>query len=557
MLIDPADMVAMALWGRGLAKSSNVEWTAIGEGALIGYGYVGYVCGTQQQADEHVAEIQKRLESDAVSEHYPGLSRPKISEHGNQYGWRQNFLLTASGWAIRPIGLNTKFRGGRVGDLRPTMLIFDDLDEIDDSLSVTDKKIARISGSILPAGTENTVVLVAQNPIHKNSVVNQIYTRRIDVLADRTIIGGKLIPSFEEIDIQTRQTPTGPRNVIVSAKPTWEHLNLRAAQVFLGRSGLERFKSEYQHDFSGVEQKRVIPEFDEAIHVISWSQFEAVFGCRYIPKHWYREVGHDIGYTREHLSSWSFVATSAMNSKIPNLKFLYRGLNFTEPLLDDMAAAVVEILKPDPGAERYFDERDLISKWKMSHEKKGERMTYRAKYQLPFTAVDFSKSDGISQWRHFLRADHTIKHPFLEDEKLDDGRYLLGCPAYYYIVDDDQQAVARDDAGLLNHRREVLNWEYRKSVQTDTGLSVEQPVKAFDDAADSQRMITCTWGPNATELTPAEEQEEALPAHAKIETIAKVEDDQTRSQLLLARRAAVQKYEDDKRKKEYGWRKLT
>lgn len=519
--LDDDELVALALWGRGLAKSSNVEWSAIGEGALIGTGYVLYVSGTQEQAEEHVTEIQKRLESEAVAKYYPGLGKPKISEHGNQYGWRQNFLLTESGWAIRPIGLKTSVRGGRVHDLRPTMIIFDDIDEVDDSLTVIERKITRISGSIIPSGTPDTLKLVAQNPIHKNSVVNQIYTRKIDVLSERTTIGGKAIKSFNNLQIETRQTKDGPRNIIVTAEPAWEHLDIRAAQRFLNDSGKERFLSEYQHDFSGVDQRRVIPEFDEAVHVITWDQFEAVFGVPYIPYNWLREAGHDIGYTRGHLSSWTFVATSGKNTEYPNLKFVYRGLNFCEPLLDNMALAVLEMVSPE--------ERKKIVRWKMSHEKKGERDTYRMKYGLTFKACEFGKTDGIPEWRHYLRCDHSQPHPFYDDELLSDevvidgvvkkATWLIGCPAMFYVIGGDQrQFSAINDSGdkdLVIHRQQVVNWEYRRSVETDTGLSVEQPVKAREDSCDSTRMVTSGWGPGAASLTDEEAIDEVLPLPIK------------------------------------------
>jgi len=545
------DLVFFAIWARGFGKTSNAEWCAIAEGALIGSGYVLYVSGTAVQAEGHVASIRSRLESEEITKYYPALSNPKIGEHGNQHGWGKEFLKTDSGWSIRPVGLDQNIRGVKEGDMRPTLIILDDIDDVNDSPHVVDQKIRKITGSILPTGTAYTRKIFAQNLIHRNSVLNLAFTRKRDLLQRRIVKGP--YPAFQDLQIEVDSTPAGPINRITAGRPTWPGIDMQEVQRFLDDSGRDLFLAEYQHDFSGVDQKRVIPEYDETIHIITWSQFEKVFGVRYIPEHWLREVGHDIGYTKEHLSSWSFVATSAKNSPFPNLKFLYRGLNYCEPLLDDMAADVIRILQPDYSVGRRFDEKECITRWKMSHEKKGERMTYQQKYKLPFTPVDFSKSDGISQWRHYLRCDHKLKHPFMDDYQASaDSPWSIGRPSLYYIVDDDQVTMPRNDAGLANHRRELLNWEMRRSVETDTGYSKEQPVKARDDAADSFRMITASWGPGALELTPAEQQEVDLPDPYKIENIAKASP-LAQQQLYMARMAEIQAQKDKKAQAQGDW----
>ena len=52
----------------------------------------------------------------------------------------------------------------------------------------------------------------------------------------------------------------------------------------------------------------------------------------------------------------------------------------------------------------------------------------------------------------------------------------------------------------------------RDTVQlTDSGLQVEQPVKAFEDTCDSTRFITAEWGPRAAPMTYQEKVEAAMP----------------------------------------------
>jgi len=511
------ESVFLAVWSRGGGKSSNVEWAAIAEGALIGNGYVLYISGTQALAESHVASVRERIESERVARDYPHLSSPRIGRFGNRYGWRQDVLVTASGWAIRPIGLDVGVRGGRIGETRPTLIILDDVDDFKDSPGVVEKKLETISRSIIPAGAAGTIILGAQNLIHRNSVFNQIVTRKTGVLGRRIVSGP--FPAFENLLIDRVSDDSGPRDVITAGVPTWADMDLQTCQKFLDDSGREAFLAEYQHDFSAIEEGRVIPEYDEALHVITWSQFQAVYGCRFIPQHWERDVGLDIGFTEDHLSAWTWIATSAQNSKVPGLRFRYRGMTFVAPLVDVMAEAAKREMDPDAAAGRYYDERPLIKRWRMSHEAKGARDTMRIKHGLPFIAGKSGKTDGVDQWRHYLRIDKTKPHPFLADEKLADGTYRLGLPGFFDIVADDQMFAPRDDRGLKLHREQLLAWRWRPVQLTASGLQIEQPVKAFEDTCDSTRFITAEWGPQARPLTKQERIEEAIPEHQRYEAL--------------------------------------
>lgn len=489
----------LAIWARGFAKSSSVEWAAIAEGALIGKGYVLYVSGTQALAEGHVTAIRERLESEEVGRYYPHLTNPKVGKHGNQFGWRQDFLITSGGWAIRPLGLDVGVRGGRVGDLRPTLIIFDDIDDHADSPLVVQNKLETIARSIIPAGTRDTVILGAQNLIHRNSVFNQILTRKTSVLSRRIVSGP--FPAFEGLEIEARQTEQGPRNIITEGSPTWEDFDLAACQKFLNDSGREAFLAEYQHDFSASEQGRVIPEYDESLHVITWSQFACIFGERRIPAHWFCECGHDVGFTASHLSAWTFIATSAENASLPGLRFRYRGLTYSGIGVDEQAEAVRAAILPG----------EQVRRWRMSHEALSERKTYREKYGFNFQACDSGKTAGVSQWRHFLRVDRSKPHPFHDDEEIAEGVYRLGFPGWFDIVDDDQFLAPRDDRGLATHRRQTVGWRYRPDVMGVGGLSKNEPLKADEDSVDSTRMITATWGPTSTPLTESEAIDAELP----------------------------------------------
>lgn len=518
------ELVFLALWARGFGKSTHAEWAAIAEGALIGSGYVLYVSGTQALADGHVAAIREHLEGEAIASYYPGLADPAIGKHGNQRGWRQDFLQTKNGWAIRPIGLDVGVRGGRVGDQRPTLIIFDDVDSHEDSPLVIEKKLATISRSIIPAGGPDTIILGPQNLIHRNGVFNQIYTRKTSILARRIVSGPH--PAFHGLELEHSQTDHGPRWLITGGTPTWPDLDRAACQKFLDDSGREAFLAEYQHDFSAIEQGRVLPEYDERVHVITWSQFAAKFGQARIPEHWQREVGHDVGFTQGHLSAWTWVACAAANSGLAGRMFRYRGRTFSEVSVDDQAEAVRAVLeaagewlRPDRHDVAGQPRKNLIQSWQMSHEALSERKTYKAKYGFPFVACKSGKTDGLQQWRHYLRVDRKQPHPFHADEQLPDGTYRLGAPAWFDVVADAQLLEPRDDAGLKIHRQQARDWKYAPDRLSVTGLAETLPFKNEEDTCDSTRMVTARWALNAAPLTYAEKLEQAIPEPYRYETL--------------------------------------
>lgn len=507
--MDLEDLTYFAIWGRGLGKSTNAEWLAIAEGCLIGKGFVLYVSGTAEQAEAHVEAIRDRLETEGELQRlYPGMKKPAgkggfMGEH-KQYGWRQDYLMTANGWAVRPVGLDKAIRGWKRGDTRVSLIVLDDIDDDDDSPEVILKKERRIAKKILPMGTARTKVVFAQNLIHSNSVLNRMHTRETDILALRK--GDTPIKSFESIEIEHQQTIRGPRNVIVSGTPTWPFLDLAECQSFLDRSGRDGFLAEYQHDFSGEHHDRVLPEYDDRIlktHLASWGQFEALYGINRIPSEWSCDVGLDLGYTTGHLTAWTFLAKVPDGWPLAGSIFRYRGCVFENTSLNTMEPQVKARMWPNENLQR---------EW-ISHEKRGERLTL-VELGWHFWPCESGKNDGIAQWRHYLTPDHSKPHPFHKDEKTEEGIWRIGCPAWFDLVVPSQFEVRdmKDDLGLKTHRDQAYKWKMRPVEETKSGMTVEQPMKAREDTCDSTRMCTVSFGPVDKPMTQAQKLAAAIPA---------------------------------------------
>lgn len=501
-------------WSREVGKSTHVEWSCIAEGALLKSGYVIYLASKLSQAVDHVAAIRDRIESEKVAELYPWIGSPKIGTHKNRFGWGQEFLMTRGGWAIRPVGADVAMRGGKAINIRPSLIVIDDYDELGDSPHVVEHKENMLTRAILPMGNASTRVLVPQNPIHANSVVNRMLTGASLALAIRTVFGeinedGSLsnrpVSAVKGLVYEVRQADEGPYCVITQGESNWPGITVKDWESTLNRVSPEAFKAEYQHDMTVAQEERVLPEYDDRnlrLHVITWSQYEAKYGMRRIPSDWPCDAGLDIGYTGAHKSAWTFTTKVPQAYELAGAIFRYRGRTFTGIGIDEQAIAIRASLWPDEDVQMHL----------MSHEKLGERMVLNSKHGWHFNPCDSAKTAGIAQWRHFLRPDKSQPHPFHRDEKGLDGLWKLGRPAWFDIVADDQFIHPIDDYGLKRHRDGAFNWRSVPIKLTDKGLTVEQPAKMDDDENDSTRMILVRFGPMDKAMTPAQRVQSVIPS---------------------------------------------
>ena len=250
----------VAILARGGAKSTNAELAAVAVGARRLRAYGLYVCGTQEQADDHVANVAALLESATLSDYYPSLTERAVGKFGNIKGWRRNRLRTASGFTLDALGLDTAARGIKVDDDRPGFIVIDDIDSENDTPLTTEKRIRALTKKVLPAGAQNLAVLAVQNLIHADSVFSQLADGRADFLADREMIGP--IKAINDLTYEARDG----RWILTGGTPTWAGQDLQRCQEMVDDSGLEAFLSEAQHDVSilsgGYFQKEWFPIVD-------------------------------------------------------------------------------------------------------------------------------------------------------------------------------------------------------------------------------------------------------------------------------------------------------
>lgn len=234
---DPRPFVG--IWPRGGGKSTGAELGTAALGLREKRTYVLYVRDTQDRADDSVSNVGALLE-------HVGVER-RVNKYGHSRGWKRNRLRAANGFTVDALGLDVAGRGVKLENQRPDVIIFDDIDGRHDSLQQTEKKIATITDSLLPAGTDNAAVIFIQNLIIPSGVASRLADGRADFLSGRIVSGPH--PAVEGLVTELGAWPNGrPRYVITGGAPTWRGQDLAACQRLLDRIGLSAFLRECQHD---------------------------------------------------------------------------------------------------------------------------------------------------------------------------------------------------------------------------------------------------------------------------------------------------------------------
>lgn len=199
-------------------------------------------CESQEQADDHVANVAGMLEGDRYGERYPQAAARMVGKYGNSRGWRRNRLRTASGLTVDAIGLDTAARGVKLDESRPDLLIFDDIDGKLDTPATTHKKIVTLTHTLIPAGSDAPAVLAVQNIVIPDGIFARLADGRAEFLADRIVSGPH--PAITNLTYEQRDG----RTILTGGEPTWPAIDLTVCQSQVDEMGITAFLAEKQHD---------------------------------------------------------------------------------------------------------------------------------------------------------------------------------------------------------------------------------------------------------------------------------------------------------------------
>lgn len=231
----------IVIWGRGQAKSSTAELIVSRLEQKLTRRFCLYVSGTGEQAAEHVQAIATYLEQRGV--------KPAVGVTNQNKAWSQTKLTTENGFHVVGVGLQSRsLRGIKRDQYRPDLIVFDDLDNVDDTPERVQKMIGHLLNTILPAGSTDVAVLGIQNLIHDNGIFAKLARDEADFLLDRQ--QGQPIPAVLGLEVEERQNAHGrTMYVITGGEPTWPGgQSLETCQAQINRWGYRTFLREAQHD---------------------------------------------------------------------------------------------------------------------------------------------------------------------------------------------------------------------------------------------------------------------------------------------------------------------
>lgn len=266
----------VSVWSREGAKSTSAEAAVTSLAARRKRKYALYVCSQQTQADDHVQNIGDMMTGVRIAEDYPLLADRAVGAYGPR-SWRRSRLQSAIGFTVDALGLDTAMRGVKLGRERPDLIILDDIDDVTDSAYLTGQKRLRITRSLLPAGSGDTMVIAIQNLILRGGIFDRLVHGTAGFLQNAIVQGP--IPALRDCVIEK----VDGKDRITRGAPTWpQGQSVAVCQAYIDRYGEEAFRAECQHEvllLSGLVHGKFSPGVHRWREELSYPRFTRMVGA--------------------------------------------------------------------------------------------------------------------------------------------------------------------------------------------------------------------------------------------------------------------------------------
>jgi hypothetical protein len=546
------------IWPRRCGKTTSGQLAIAAVGALKKRHYGWLLSRTQAQANQKLLTIRQaigRMGSEYITA-YPHMAKAR-TEDGQNLGWNTTRLICSdsrgSDFIVEAIGFDMAVRGANIDFQRPDFIMPDDVDSLHDSIHVTEKNIETFTKSILPAGTNDKVVLGLQNLIHRDSIFSQVADGRAKFLMNRFVSGP--YPAIEgEFKYEERETLRGPRYFILSGNATWpEGFGLEACEKELNDSGPAAFESECQHNVTHVHEDSTFREFNPVYHCITVSEFMRYYVGNKAHSYNLRRLdvpfdkdglaarlslprgdcamAHDWGNNIKHPVALRWLWRPGEGVPLSDSVFFIREQCWptfpTYPRLEDDPRATpsyrqvhVAILQVEKGLglkSRWDSDVPCIQFRLNSHERPEAAVAYYRDHtdleSLMFDQIDTREAkEGILHLQELQHIDYDQAHPFRVDPRsvkdvpehlcricgwYHTGSHLKGRPRALYVVADGQGELYVDKFGKLAVKPAIdelgqarTRWEYPRHRPRETADGEEKgAAKKDDDIIDTDRAL--------------------------------------------------------------------
>lgn len=481
-------------WSRGHMKSTIAKRVAVIDAVVSLYygvpGYCLYVSGTDGKTEKHALSIGQLLKSAVIQKHAPLLAQVKRDEEGGKsLGWKATFFYTAANYVFHFGSLQQGLAGGNVDDIRPTLIVLDDIDDRKDSIVQSESNFTKLTTEILPMGMVGTLTLWAQNLVSRYASRYKIHKGQARVLTNRTPASQKLIPAVIGLKTEPRKVKGGQvQDVIIAGEPTWPFFGLKQCQDELNRMGLPAFLRECQHEVEQSTEGLMFNKYDDAVHVISYSEFSAVFGSLNARKSWNKWLFNDWARTKTkfHANVAGELCVSSKNAPFGygGMTFLFNPMSFPpnstpEDVAERMLSNYAVDVEMKDGTRKTWAQlrsdtlrrvdvamhtktvrekieferavladivpqyaRKVFKDWNvlggaMSHSEDTVREIYRKVFALSLSPSNPEKFDSIDDINRAMMVDYNEPHPFRP--------FQLGYTRWFIVVPDNPNPDQRDE----------------------------------------------------------------------------------------------------------------
>lgn len=557
------EFVYFPTWARGNGKTSLLRRMLIVDALLTyAYGQKGYALipgGTKAKIRGSSISLEKMLHDPMIQKYCPPLSKVETNVYGRSRGWTADFLSTQAGYVFHFIGLDEGVAGANVDNVRPTAIFPDDIDSREDSPVISETRFRVFTSEILPTRTANTLVFWAQNLISRYSVRYRVESQQERILTNRRV--SESVPAVRGLITEQRTVNGIVKDVVVAGNPTWRKWNLGRIQDEIDTYGLEAFKREMQHEVESDKEGLILYNYNDDVHVISQSEFDAVYG-KDAWLSWRKKPGNDWARTKtdKHANVATWLTVSSQESELPNFTFLMHPMSFpADTAPEDVAERLLTCLSPyayTEGGKKVpwselrkqllkrinadshtktvaekiaYEHGELarvipkytkpllykcnVQQGDMSHEADTVRKIYNGIYSLGMKGVNPKKHGGIELINREMQVDYDEPHPFRYGHN--------GFTRWFMVVPDDISNPYENEKGDKLYkpkpypiaiqtkdlhdddlaRFQISNWRYQEPKLTQTGEVIDDPLKLFDDLPNLLQMMYVGSHLKGTHLT--------------------------------------------------------
>lgn len=200
---------------RGSAKStifttSYPVWAILGEQQKK---FVLILCQTQAQAKQHMMNLRRELESNALLKNDLG----PFQEEQNEWG-SSSLVFSRLNARITAVSSEQSIRGLRHNQHRPDLIIGDDLEDLASTKTREgrNKTYQWLTGEVVPAGDRDTRLVIVGNLLHEDSLMmrlkEDVELGRIDgtfksypLIENGVIVWPGKYPTMEDVEQEKRK----------------------------------------------------------------------------------------------------------------------------------------------------------------------------------------------------------------------------------------------------------------------------------------------------------------------------------------------------------------